>query len=249
MQEIKENSVYFENCIEGMKRIPRGTIDMILTDPPYGTTQCEWDKKPDLQLMWKEFERIIKPNGAIIISAKQPFTTELIESNKKRYRYSWYWIKNVAAGYMNAKIMPLQSIEDLCVFYKKKPTYNPQMEEGFERKRSKANARRKCKAAEVYGKAVCVSDYDSEARYPINVLYFEVDQQKKRLQSGQKPVALYEYLIKTYTDEGETVLDAYGGSGTTAIACLNTNRKYILFENKQEHYENIQERLNQYGIE
>ncbi len=240
---IEKNKVYHEDCIQGMKRITSGTVDMILTDPCYGTTKCDWDMKPNMEEMWKEFKRVIKPNGAIVISAKQPFTTELIESNRRQYRYNWYWIKNVAAGYMNAKIMPLQSIEDLCVFYKKKPKYNAQMEEGFERKRSKATTRRKCKAAEVYGKAVCVTDYDSEARYPINVLYFEVDQQKERLQSGQKPVAMYEYLIKTYTDEGETVLDAYGGSGTTAIACINTKRNFIIFENKKEHYKNIKERI------
>ena len=151
--------IYHEDCLAGMKRIPDKSIDLILTDMPYGITQCEWDKRIPFEPLWEEYERIIKDHGAIILTAKQPFTTDLIQSNRKLYRYNLVWLKNNGTGFLNAKAMPLQQHEDICVFYKHRPTYNPQMEEGYERKISRVNSRRKCKAAEVYNKAICVKDY------------------------------------------------------------------------------------------
>ena len=156
---------YNMDCLDGMKMIDSGTVDMILTDLPYGITQCEWDKPLPLDLFWKQAKRIIKDNGAIVLTAKQPFTTDLIASNRDWYRYNLVWAKNISTGFYNAKVMPLQTHEDICVFYKHKPTYNPQMESGFERKVSKASSKRKCQSAEIYNKSICTKDYDSTERY------------------------------------------------------------------------------------
>lgn len=235
--------LYHEDCLRGMNRIPDKSIDLILTDLPYGITQCEWDKKIPFEPLWAQYERIIKDHGAIILTAKQPFTTDLIQSNRKLYRYNLVWIKNNGTGFLNAKSMPLQQHEDICIFYKHRPTYNPQMEEGFERKISRVNSRRKCKAAEIYKKAICVKDYDSTARYPISVLYFESDKHKTALHPTQKPVALCEYLIKTYTNPGDTVLDSCMGSGTTGAAAIRTGRKFIGFETAPETFEIARQRL------
>lgn len=227
--------LYNMDCMDGMKLIESGTVDMILSDWPYGMTECEWDIPLNSAEVWKEYERICKPNAAIVLMAKQPFTTDLIMSNRKWYRYSLVWLKNISTGYLNSKIMPLQSHEDICVFYCHKPTYNPQMESGFERKVSKASSVRKCKAAEIYKKAICVSDYDSTKRYPISVLYFESDKHTCSIHPTQKPIALYEYLIRTFS----------AGSGTTPVACVNTGRNYIAFEKNPDIYKNAVERIEQ----
>lgn len=241
---LQVDRIYNMDCLEGMKAIPTGSVDMILCDLPYGTTQCEWDKIIPFPELWKEYERVIKDTGAIILTAKQPFTTELIQSNRKLYRYNLVWIKNIGTRYMDANIMPLQQHEDICVFYKKKPTYNPQMESGYERKRSRASSKRQCKAAEVYNKAICTKDYDSTERYPISVMYFPSDKHKEAIHPTQKPVALFEYLIRTYTNKGDTVLDNCIGSGTTAVACIRTGRHYIGFEKKKEYYEAAEQRVS-----
>jgi len=230
-----------------MAKIESGTVDMVLTDLPYGTTECKWDTVIPFGPLWAEYKRVIKPNGAIVLTAKQPFTTDLINSNRDWYRYSLIWMKNISAGFLNAKVMPLQNHEDICVFYQRKPTYNPQMDGGYSRKISKASSKRKCKAAEIYGKAINLSDYDSTERYPISVLYFESDKHTKALHPTQKPVALFEYLIKTYTSEGDMVLDNCAGSGTTGEACINTNRNFILMEKDTDIYKKALERLSAAG--
>lgn len=231
------NKIYNEDCLTGINKINDKSIDMILCDLPYGTTQCKWDTVINFDKLWKQYKRVIKDNGAIILFSKQPFTTDLVCSNRKWYRYNFVWIKNIASGYLNSKIMPLQTSEDICIFYKHKPTYNPQMEIGFERKISKASHKRKCQQSEIYNKAICVKDYDSDERYPINVLYFPTDKHKNCLHPTQKPVLLCEYLIKTYTNKGDIVLDNCMGSGTTAVACINTDRNYIGFELDENYYD------------
>ena len=234
---------YNMDCIEGMKLIDSGTVDLILTDLPYGITQCEWDKVVPLDLFWEQAKRIIKDNGAIVLTAKQPFTTDLINSNREWYRYNLVWVKNISTGFYNAKVMPLQTHEDICVFYKHKPTYNPQMETGFERKVSKASSKRKCQSAEIYNKAICTKDYDSTERYPISLLYFESDKYKNSLHPTQKPVAMFEYLIKTFSNEGNLVVDCCGGSNTTGVACHRTRRRYIGFEKEKKFFDIGTERI------
>lgn len=228
---------YNMDCLDGMKLIDSGTVDMILTDMPYGITQCKWDKAVPLDLFWEQAKRIIKDNGAIVMTAKQPFTTDLISSNREWYRYNLVWVKNISTGFYNANVMPLQTHEDICVFYKHKPTYNPQKETGFERKVSKASSKRKCQSAEIYNKSICVKDYDSTERYPISLLYFESDKHKNALYPTQKPVALFEYLIRTFTDKGNLVVDCFGGSNTTGIACMHTQRNYIGFEKEKKYFD------------
>ena len=240
---LELNQIYNLNCLDGMKQIRNGTIDMILSDLPYGITECEFDKVIPFIPLWSEYKRIIKPNGAIILTAKQPFTTDLICSNREWYRYNMVWMKNISTGFLNSKVLPLQTHEDICVFYRHKPTYNPQMESGFSRKISKASSMRKCKAAEIYSKAINLSDYDSTERYPISVIYFESDKNNSAIHPTQKPVALFEYLIRTYSNETDVVLDTCMGSGTTAIACINTNRQFIGFETSKKYFEKSQERI------
>ena len=234
---------YNMDCIEGMKLIDSGTVDLILTDLPYGITQCEWDKVVPLDLFWGQAKRIIKDNGAIVLTAKQPFTTDLINSNREWYRYNLVWVKNISTGFYNAKVMPLQTHEDICIFYNHKPTYNPQMETGFERKVSKASSKRKCQSAEIYNKAICTKDYDSTERYPISLLYFESDKHKNPLHPTQKPVAMFEYLIKTFSNEGNLVVDCCGGSNTTGVACYRTGRRYIGFEKEKKFFDIGTERI------
>lgn len=228
--------IYNMDCLEGMKLIDSGTVDMILTDLPYGITQCKWDNPLPLDLFWEQAKRIIKDNGAIVLTAKQPFTTDLINSNRDWYRYNLVWVKNISTGFYNANVMPLQTHEDICVFYKHAPTYNPQKVTGFERKVSKASSKRKCQSAEIYNKAICTKDYDSTERYPISLLYFESDKHKTSIHPTQKPVALFEYLIKTFTNKGDLVLDCCFGSNTTGIACMHTERNYIGFEKEKKYF-------------
>lgn len=224
------------DCLELMETIPDGSVDLILTDPPYGTTQCKWDSVLDLKKMWKELKRIIKPNGAILLCAQTPFDKVLGVSNLNMLKYEWIWEKTTATGHLNAKKMPMKAHENILVFYDKLPTYNPQKTFGHVRKTSTAD--RSKLGGECYGNQEGVTVYDSTERYPRSVQLFSTDKQKSSLHPTQKPVALMEYFIKTYTNEGETVLDFTAGSMSTAIACINTNRKGIMIE-KDEHYFNI----------
>lgn len=230
------------DCLARMKEIPDKSIDMVLCDMPYGITHCSWDSPLDLSEVWTQYRRITKEHAAIVLMGKQPFTTDLIQSNRKMWRYNLVWLKNRGVGWLNAKVMPLQQHEDICVFYDHMPTYNPQMDDGFERKVSKASRKRKCKAAEIYGKAVCLTDYDSTKRYPISVIYFEKDQHT--VHPTQKPVALMEWLIRTYTNEGDVVLDNCMGSGSTGVACVNTRRKFIGIEIDSGYVDIANERIH-----
>jgi len=236
------NNIWLGDCLELMQNIPAKSVDMILCDLPYGTTACKWDSVIPFEPLWKQYERIIKDNGAIVLTASQPFTTILISSNIKLFRYELIWQKDKASGFLNANKIPLKAHENVLVFYKKLPTYNPQKTiGGLQRKRT-----RKKPTHEVLGKTGVNEKHviwQDNTRYPISVLEFDVDTINHSLHPTQKPIALMEYLIKTYTNEGETVLDNCAGSGTTAIACLNTNRNYICIEKEPKYYEIILNRI------
>ena len=226
------------DCLERMKEIPDGSVDLILADPPYGTTACKWDSVIDLALMWEQLKRIIKPNGAIVMTASQPFTTTLIASNLKEFRYCWVWEKQQPTGFLDARRKPMKAHEDVCVFYAATATYNPQGLIAVQVKNSRKN-----KAGNgVYG-AVGADDYvQKEGNFPRSVL--KIDRVTHgQVHPTQKPVALMEYLIKTYTNEGETVLDFVMGSGTTGVACKNTGRKFIGIEKDAGYFEIAKQRL------
>ena len=236
---IELNKIYNEECLEGMKKIPDGSIDMILCDLPYGTTACKWDTIIPFKPLWEQYERVIKDNGAIVLTASQPFTSALVMSNINMYRYNWVYEKNKSSNFMLAKKQPLKNFEDVCVFYKKQPTYNPQMEwVGVKDKRKKINQKKRY--SELHGSEIISYSHskDNGWRYPKAVKLFNNADTRNVVHPTQKPVSLFEYLIKTYTNEGETVLDNCAGSFTTAVACDNTNRNWICME-KEEEYCNI----------
>lgn len=230
------------DCLEVMKGIPDGSVDLILCDLPYGTTRNKWDSIIDLDLLWQQYERIIKDNGAIVLTAQTPFDKVLGVSNLKLLRYEWIWEKTAATGHLNAKKMPMKAHENILVFYKKIPTYNPQKTFGHERKVSKAEHKINCKKTENWGEHGLTS-YDSTERYPRSVLLFPSDKQKSKLHPTQKPAALMEYLIRTYTDEGDLVLDNCLGSGTTGVACVNNDRKFIGIELDETYFNIAKERI------
>lgn len=219
------------DCLEVMRSIPDGSVDLVLTDPPYGTTACKWDSVIDFDLMWKQLKRIIKPNGAIVLFGSEPFSSALRMSNIKQYKYDWVWVKTRPSGSMLAKKQPLRNTEVISVFYKKQCLYIPQM---TETKRVVENTRTVNKG-EIVGSQKLTREFDNNGlAYPRTVISCG-NSNHKSVHPTQKPVALMEYLIKTYTNDGETVLDFTAGSMSTAIACINTNRKGIMIE-KDPHY-------------
>lgn len=226
------NNVTQGDCLEVMREIPDKSVDMILCDLPYGTTACKWDAVIPFVELWAEYERVIKDNGAIVLTAQTPFDKVLGASNLKLLRYEWLWIKEQGTGNLNANKMPLKQHENILVFYKKLPTYNPQMTEGKPYK-----IVRQYNDNAVFGKTGTKDGYETVnegKRFPTSPLYFKREL-KGRYHPTQKPVALFEYLIKTYTNEGEIVLDNCLGSGTTAIAAINTNRQFIGIERESEY--------------
>ena len=237
------------DCLERMKEIPDGSVDMILTDPPYGTTACKWDSIIDLDLMWEQLKRIIKPNGAIVMTASQPYTSKLISSNYKMFKYSLVWEKEAASNFLNFKYQFGKIHEDVCVFgkmatsYSKKGNmkYNPQMVEGkaYTCKQGKAGD---AVARDKKTRENSVTTVNTGQRYPTSVLKFKRD--KSKIHPTQKPVNLMEYLISTYTNENETVLDFTMGSGTTGVAAKNLNRKFIGIEMDEGYFKIAQDRIN-----
>ena len=226
-------SLLFGDCLERMKSIPDGSVDLILTDPPYGTTQCKWDSVIPFDLMWEQLKRIIKPNGAIVLFGSEPFSSMLRCSNLKMFKYDWVWEKPKGTGHLNAKKQPLRYTENIHVFYKKQCLYHPQKTNGH--KPSNINGGRR-KETTVYGAFHNIISGGQTDRYPKNILKFNnVNSAHGIVHPTQKPVALLEYLIKTYTQEGETVLDFTAGSFSTGVACVNLNRKGIMIE-KDPHY-------------
>jgi len=244
---LELNKVYNVDCIgeQGMCLIPDKSVDLILCDLPYGTTRNKWDSIIPLDKLWEQYERVIKNNGAIVLFAQTPFDKVLGVSNLKLLRYEWIWEKTSATGHLNAKKMPMKAHENILIFYRNLPTYNPQKTYGHERKVSKAEHKVNCVMTSNYNEHGLTS-YDSTERYPRSVLLFPTDKQKEALHPTQKPVDLFEYLIKTYTNEGETVLDNCIGSGTTAIACIHTNRYFIGMELDANYYEIANKRIEAY---
>lgn len=246
MSDFKDENIWLMqgDCLERMKEIPDGSVDMILTDPPYGTTACKWDSIIPLEPMWEQLKRIIKPNGAIVMTASQPFTTTLIASNMKMFKYCWVWNKSRVTGFANAKKQPLRCIEDIVVFYRNPPTYNPQglirINKKVKNGRSVGGNTLRADINESANKGslrTAGSEYIQEfTGYPKQIL--QISSEGKTVHPTQKPVTLMEYLIRTYTNEGETVLDFTAGSFTTGVACVNLNRKFIGIE-MDENYFNI----------
>lgn len=232
------------DCLNLMKEIPDNSVDMVLCDLPYGTTQCKWDIVIPFDRLWEEYRRIVKQNGAICLFGTEPFSSRLRMSNINDFKYDWIWDKVKSTGFLNAKKQPMRGHEIVSVFYGKQCTYNPQMTHGHVRKVSSAEHKRNCTKTEVYGDHG-LTCYDSTDRYPRSIQVFSTDVQKSSLHPTQKPVALCEYLIKTYTNEGETVLDNCMGSGTTGVACINTNRNFIGMEIEPKYFEIAKKRIEQ----
>ena len=223
------NTVNNGDCLELMKLIPDGSVDLILCDLPYGTTACKWDVIIPFEPLWEQYKRIIKSNGAIVLTASQPFTSALVMSNPKMFKYCWTWDKITAKGHLTAKIRPMQQTEDICVFSKNKISYNPQM---VDRPINKIETGTECKRTEIMGGVSKGYSKKYTQWYPKTILRYKTE---RGLHPTQKPVALFEYLIKTYTNEGDTVLDNCAGSFTTAVACDNLKRNWICIE-KEEKY-------------
>ena len=242
------NQIFNEDCLEGMKRIPDWTIDCIITDPPYWSTACRWDHVIPFDKMWEQLKRIIKPNGAIVLFWSEPFSSALRMSNIKMYRYDWIWNKKKAANFLFWNKQPLKKHEIVSVFYKSQPTYNPE-------KKVNPNGIQKSWRNWIWNtihehlpncpeQSKAWKSYESDKLLPDTFLEFS--KPNKPIHPTQKPVALIEYLIKTYTNEWETVLDFTIGSWTTAIAALNTNRNYIGFEMDKWYFDIAQERITKH---
>ena len=225
------------NCLEVMKTMPDNSIDAIITDPPYGTTACKWDSVIDFELMWEQLNRIIKPNGAIVLFGSEPFSSALRMSNIKNFKYDWVWKKPKGTGHLNAKRMPMNDVETISVFYRKQCIYNPQFTEGKPYKAKSGKS-----SFDGYGKDNRKGNDNKGKRYPKRLLEFNVVE-RNTLHPTQKPVALMEYLIKTYTNENETVLDFTMGSGSTMVACQNTNRNGIGIEMDENYFEIAKKRI------
>ncbi len=238
--------IYNEDCLIGMDRIADGSIDFVLTDLPFGTTDCPFDKRIDLEKFWTQIKRVTKHNAATALFAQMPFAVDLVNANRKMFRYEWIWQKCVPAGFLNCNKMPLRSHEQILLFYRALPTYNPQKFYGkpYKVKRSNLTAKQNCYNNHENRDA----GNESGERYPIDIIKFDNQHNlwgraKNNCHPTQKPVDLLEYLIKTYTNEGETVLDATIGSGSTAVACINTNRHFIGFETEEKFYEIANKRI------
>lgn len=233
---MEVNKIYEGDCLEIMKDIPDRCIDMILCDLPFGqTARNKWDSVIPFDLLWEQYERVIKDNGAIVLFANGMFTADLMESNRKMWRYNLIWEKTQSTGFLNAKKMPLRSHEDICIFYKKLPTYNPQKTKGHPRKVSKAEHKINCKETTDYGEYGLVT-YDSTERYPKSVWKFAKDTQKSALHPTQKSLELVKCLIRTYSNPGDLILDNCIGSGTTAVAAIQEKRNYIGIEKEHKYF-------------
>lgn len=247
---IELNRIYNEDCLEGMKRIPDGSVDCIICDLPYevlhkNNPHAQWDRIIPFEPLWAQYERVIKDNGAIVLFAQGMFTAELMMSNPKMWRYNLVWDKVQKNGFLNANRMPLRQHEDICVFYKQLPTYKPQMTkcEPHKRNHSKGNMAKQSKNS-CYGDFVEVPTKITDDKYPTSIISISKEHKVGNFfHPTQKAVALIEYLINTYTNEGETILDNCIGSGTTAIAAIRTKRNFIGFELQKEYYDIANKRI------
>ena len=230
------------DCLELMKSIPDGSVDLILTDPPYQATACSWDSIIPFEPMWAELKRIIKPNGAIVLFGSEPFSSLLRVSNLKMFKYDWVWDKKKPGAIGIAKYQPLRYTENISVFYKKRCNYFPIMTP-----RNKIKVSRNYSHSQINHETLGAMSENKEytEKYPSNILEFSNANQKCKLHPTQKPTGLLEYLIKTYTQEGETVLDFTMGSGSTGVACVNTNRNFIGIEMDENYFNIAESRINQ----
>lgn len=242
VSDMKDIELWQGDCLELMKDIPDKSVDCIITDLPYGTTQCKWDTIIPFEPLWRQYNRIIKDNGAIVLFGTEPFSSHLRLSNLKNYKYDWIWDKVKGTGFLNAKRQPMRNHELISVFYKKQCTYNPQKTYGHKMKKS---YRSKDLQTDVYGEMKNDYTYESTERYPRSIQVFSTDTQNSSLHPTQKPVALIEYLIKTYTNDGELVFDSCMGSGTTGVACINTNRRFIGIELDNNYFEIAKNRISE----
>lgn len=242
--------LYKGNCLEVMKTIQDKSIDAIITDPPYGTTQCKWDSVIPFEPMWEQLNRIIKPNGAIVLFGSEPFSSALRMSNIKNYKYDWIWDKVNGSNFANAKRQPLRQNENISVFYKKQCIYNPIMVERDEKNIRHTKRKNGVGNDEIYGLSKNV-DFDGSRKYgyPKNIITYNKRSKElhpsKIVHPTQKPVELMEYLIKTYTNENETVLDFTMGSGSTGVACVNTNRNFIGIELDDNYFNIAKQRIKE----
>lgn len=238
-QDMKGGRFYNADCFEAMKEIPDGVIDMILTDLPYGTTQCKWDTVLPFEQLWAEYWRLCK--GAIVLTASQPFTSALIMSQIDDFKYTWTWDKiNSVRNHLNAKKQPMRITEDIAIFYKNQPTYNPEMRDGGYKSRKYTPGK-----STVFGKVTGV-DIGREVTelFPVNLIGIKGQSNTfKIIHPTQKPVELFEYLIKTYTNENDLVLDNCAGSGTTAIAAINLKRRWVCIEKDETYYKAAMQRI------
>lgn len=240
---LNENTMLGQgDCLELMKYIPDGSVDMVLTDPPYGTTACKWDSVIPFEPMWEQLKRIIKPNGAIVLFGSEPFSSHLRMSNIKQYKYDWVWDKKKSGNIFLAKHQPMKTFENILIFSKEKHHYFPIMKPREKIKKSKNYG-----TGEAIGGNRAAEDkvYTYKEKYPIAILEFSNASQKGKVHPTQKPVALLEYLIKTYTQESETVLDFTMGSGSTGVACVNTGRKFIGIEMDDNYFNIAKKRIQE----
>lgn len=228
---LEVNKIYNMDCIDGMKQLAPESVDMIFVDLPYGVTaNNKWDTVIPYEPLWEQFNRIIKPHGAILLFGQDKFTAKTILSNEKMHRYNIIWEKTIPTGFLNANRMPMRTHEDIMVFYKALPTYNPQKTTGCQRKVSKAEHKRNCEVTKDYG-SHRLTTYDSTERYPTSVWKFPTDKQKEAIHPTQKPLDLCRYAIRTYTNAGDLVLDCCCGAGTIPLAAMLEGRKYIGMDN------------------
>jgi site-specific DNA-methyltransferase (adenine-specific) len=228
------------DCFDIFPKIADKSVDLILADLPYGTTQCKWDSILPFDKLWKEYERIIKDNGAIVLSASQPFTSALIMSNPSLFRYNWIYKKTKATGFLDAKKRPLNDYEDICVFYKKPPIYNPQMIQAEKQYKRGLVKKRK---SDCYGEEYAFNQLETGMRYPKRIIEVQNANTQNIFHPTQKPVFLMEYFVKTYTNESDLVLDNTFGSGTTAVACQNLNRQFVGMEKEKKYFDIAVQRL------
>jgi len=240
------NTLYCGDCLDIMKQIGDGTIDLVLCDLPYGTTQNKWDAVIPFDSLWEQYNRVAKPNAAFVLFAQGLFYVDLVNSNRANFRYDIVWDKQLKSGFLNANVMPLRVHEQIAVFYKSKPTYNPQKVKG-QPTHSKGTA--------VFTKDVTNNNYGdytpveniNDMKYPSSILSYQKPHPSVSVHPTQKPVELLEYLIKTFTNEGDTVLDNTMGSGSTGVACVNTNRDFIGIEKDEKYFDIAKSRINDAG--
>ncbi len=236
---FRNGEAWLGDCLELMQNIPDGSVDMIMADLPYGTTQCSWDSIIPFEPLWAQYKRVIKPNGAIVLTASQPFTSALVMSNPKMFKYQWVWDKKIPSGMSYARFQPMRQHEDILVFCNGKTIYNAQTIKRD--KPIKGGGMTKGETTNNQNLKALKKTYDY--KNPTSIVIFD-KVRKDSLHPTQKPVALFEYLIKTYTNEGDLVLDNVAGSGTTGVACENLNRRYILIEKEEKYFNTLTQRIH-----